>query len=123
MIPHELLTWSLAIGIPLAVIFCYKVILRVFFGVVIVPEDKLGLVTKKFVLLGKQELPEGRIIAIDGELVSRHKHYPRVSILLSGRGNMILHFNLLLLSQLARLAWYWQRMGANWRLALSLAAK
>ncbi|MCQ9641354.1 SPFH domain-containing protein [Chryseobacterium sp. WG14] len=45
----------------------YKFILRVFFGLVIVPEDKIGLVTKKFVLLGKQELPEGRIIATNGE--------------------------------------------------------
>lgn len=45
----------------------YKFILRVFFGLVIVPEDKIGLVTKKFVLLGRQELPEGRIIATNGE--------------------------------------------------------
>ncbi len=64
---HDLFIWSLAIGIPLVVVFLYKVILRVFFGVVIVPEDKIGLVTKKFVLFGKQELPEGRIIALDGE--------------------------------------------------------
>jgi hypothetical protein len=41
--------------------------LRIFFGVVIVPQDKIGLVTKKYVLVGKQELPEGRIIATDGE--------------------------------------------------------
>lgn len=41
--------------------------MRVFFGLVIVPEDKIGLVTKKFVLFGKQTLPEGRIIAINGE--------------------------------------------------------
>lgn len=37
-------------------------------GVVIIPEDKIGLVTKKFVLLGKhKELPSGRIIALNGE--------------------------------------------------------
>ena len=41
--------------------------MRVFFGLVIVPEDRIGLVTKKFVLFGKQELPEGRIVATDGE--------------------------------------------------------
>ncbi len=64
---HDLLIWPFAIGILLVVIFLYKIILRIFFGVVIVPEDKIGLVTKKFVLLGKQELPEGRIIALDGE--------------------------------------------------------
>lgn len=49
-------------------IFFYKFILRVFFGMVIVPEDKVGLVTKKFVLFGEnKELPDGRIIAIRGE--------------------------------------------------------
>ena len=37
-------------------------------GIVIVPEDKIGLVTKKFVLFGdKRELPAGRIIAVEGE--------------------------------------------------------
>jgi uncharacterized membrane protein YqiK len=37
-------------------------------GVVIVPEDRIGLVTKKFVLFGKdKELPSGRIIALNGE--------------------------------------------------------
>ena len=42
----------------------YKFILRVFFGMVIVPENRLGLVTKKFVLFGaNKELPDGRIIA------------------------------------------------------------
>ncbi len=46
----------------------YKVILRVFFGVVIVPQNRIGLVTKKFVLFGaNKSLPDGRIIAINGE--------------------------------------------------------
>lgn len=63
----ELIKWSLIIGIPLFILLFYKFILRVFFGLVIVPEDKIGLVTKKFVLFGKQELPEGRIIATNGE--------------------------------------------------------
>ncbi|BAV07985.1 Uncharacterized membrane protein YqiK, contains Band7/PHB/SPFH domain [Filimonas lacunae] len=57
----------LFIGIPIIIAICYRVVLRIFFGVVIVPEDRIGLVTKKFVLMGKQELPEGRIIAVDGE--------------------------------------------------------
>src|SRR6188768_4542178 len=49
-------------------IVLYKFILRVFFGMVIVPEDKIGLVTKKFVLFGaNKELPDGRIIATKGE--------------------------------------------------------
>src|SRR5258707_12282106 len=63
----ELIRWSLIIGIPLFVLIFYKFILRFFFGLVIVPEDRIGLVTKKFVLIGKQELPEGRIIATNGE--------------------------------------------------------
>jgi uncharacterized membrane protein YqiK len=37
-------------------------------GVVIVPDDSIGLVTKKFVLFGAfRELPAGRIIALKGE--------------------------------------------------------
>ena len=46
----------------------YKFILRVFFGMVIVPENRIGLVTKKFVLFGaNKSLPDGRIIATKGE--------------------------------------------------------
>ncbi len=46
----------------------YKLILRFLFGMVIVPENKIGLVTKKFVLVGaNRELPAGRIIATKGE--------------------------------------------------------
>jgi len=53
--------------ILMSIVF-YKFILRVFFGMVIVPEDKVGLVTKKFVLFGEnKELPDGRIIATMGE--------------------------------------------------------
>jgi uncharacterized membrane protein YqiK len=53
--------------IVLSFIF-YKFILRVFFGMVIVPENRIGLVTKKFVLFGaNRELPDGRIIATKGE--------------------------------------------------------
>lgn len=59
--------WALLIGVPVLCLVLYKVILRICFGVVIVPEDRIGLVTKKFVLLGKQELPEGRIVATNGE--------------------------------------------------------
>lgn len=37
-------------------------------GIVFIPEDKVGLVTKKFVLFGdNKELPDGRIIATKGE--------------------------------------------------------
>src|ERR1700712_2054753 len=49
-------------------LFLYKFILRVFCGMVIVPENRIGLVTKKFVLFGEEKsLPDGRIIATRGE--------------------------------------------------------
>lgn len=55
----------------LVVVLClilYKYILRMIFGMVIVPEDRIGLVTKKFVLFGQfRELPDGRIVATNGE--------------------------------------------------------
>ncbi len=57
--------WVLLIIVCLAL---YKYILRFLFGMVIVPEDKIGLVTKKFVLFGpNKELPDGRIVATMGE--------------------------------------------------------
>lgn len=56
------------VGASLLVLLMYKPILRIFFGLVIVPEDKIGLVTKKFVLFGEnKELSGGRIIATNGE--------------------------------------------------------
>lgn len=56
-----------AFALLLALLF-YKVILRVIFGMVIVPENRIGLVTKKFVLFGaNRELPDGRIVATNGE--------------------------------------------------------
>jgi uncharacterized membrane protein YqiK len=64
---QTLIKWALLIGIPLLCLVLYKLILRVFFGLIIVPEDKIGLVTKKYVLFGQQELPEGRIVATNGE--------------------------------------------------------
>lgn len=51
----------------LGVVF-YKFTLRVFFGMVIVPENKIGIVTKKFVLVGSnRKLPDGKILALNGE--------------------------------------------------------
>ena len=52
----------------IAVVAGYKFVFRVFFGMVIIPEDKVGLVTKKFVLFGaNKSLPDGKIIALNGE--------------------------------------------------------
>src|SRR5215471_20676076 len=67
MTTPSIIQWSLIIGIPLICLLFYRSILRAFFGLVIVPEDRIGLVTKKFVLFGRQELPEGRIIGTKGE--------------------------------------------------------
>jgi uncharacterized membrane protein YqiK len=54
--------------IPALAILFYKFTLRVFFGMIIIPEDKLGLITKKFVLFGENKsLPDGKIIALNGE--------------------------------------------------------
>lgn len=55
--------------IPLLLcIVLYKLILRLVFGMVIVPENKIGLITKKFVLFGaNRSLPDGRIVATKGE--------------------------------------------------------
>jgi uncharacterized membrane protein YqiK len=54
--------------IPLLAVVFYKFTLRVFFGMVIIPEDKIGLITKKFVLFGaNKSLPDGKIIALNGE--------------------------------------------------------
>lgn len=53
--------------IPVLCLVFYKFIFRLL-GIIIVPEDRIGLVTKKFVLLGdKKSLPEGRIFATEGE--------------------------------------------------------
>ena len=56
----------LLLALVLFVVF-FRTVLQLM-GVVIVPEDRIGLVTKKFVLFGEhKELPSGRIIALNGE--------------------------------------------------------
>lgn len=56
------------IGAILLCVSMYKFILRVFFGLIIVPENKIGLITKKFVLFGSvRDLSGDRIIALNGE--------------------------------------------------------
>jgi len=69
--PQEFSNHSALIIIGVVILFLivmYKFVLRVFFGMVIVPEDRIGLVTKAFVLFGaNRSLPDGRIIATKGE--------------------------------------------------------
>ncbi len=63
--PYSTWIWLLASLAVLGVFF--RPILQLM-GVVIIPEDRIGLVTKKFVLFGTaKELPSGRIIAMNGE--------------------------------------------------------
>lgn len=63
---HKLLT-TLIVLLVVALLL-YKVILRVLLGMVVVPENRIGLVTKKFVLFGPHRaLPDGKIIATNGE--------------------------------------------------------
>src|SRR5215208_1357071 len=46
----------------------YKLVLRVAFGAVIVPQDRLAIVTKKYALFGAhRSLPDGKIIALKDE--------------------------------------------------------
>lgn len=54
--------------IPVLCLVLYKTILRIIFGMVVIPEDRIGLVTKKFVLYGEnRSLPDGHFIATKGE--------------------------------------------------------
>lgn len=59
------------LGVTLAVLILsivfYRPLFRLF-GIIMIPEDRIGLVTKTFVLFGdNKQLPEGRIIATKGE--------------------------------------------------------
>lgn len=68
--PYVLDHWqvlaAIAILIILVIIFD-RWVLRIC-GVVIVPDDGIGVVTKKFVLVGQhRRLPDGRIVALNGE--------------------------------------------------------
>jgi len=64
--PAALVLGAFVIALFLLMI-CYRLILR-FFGVVIIPQDSIGIVNKKFVLVGgHRTLPDGQIIALEGE--------------------------------------------------------
>ena len=54
--------------IGLAVLIVLLLLAKWLLGIVYIPENKIGLVTKKFVLFGpNKSLPEGRILALNGE--------------------------------------------------------
>ena len=51
----------------LVLLVAWRLVMRLF-GIVIIPDDSIGLVTKKFVLIGShRELPAGKIVALKGE--------------------------------------------------------
>ncbi len=57
--------WWLIITVGLLV--SYKLVLRVF-GIVIIPNDSIGILNKRFVIFGSNRtLPDGTIIALNGE--------------------------------------------------------
>src|SRR5258706_15559054 len=67
-------SWAALLNIALPLVFgaialvglC--VFLIRFLGIVMIPQDSIGIVTKKFNLRGKGgSLPDGRIIALNGE--------------------------------------------------------
>src|SRR5579863_3291321 len=61
--------WQLSATIlgVILLLLLYRWVLRLC-GVIMVPDDSIGVVTKKFVLVGShRRLPDGRIIALNGE--------------------------------------------------------
>jgi len=107
---HYLQTYWWVIVLVLCLVL-YKFILRFLFGMVIVPEDRIGLVTKKFVLFGaNKELPDGRIVATNGEAGFKLKPWHRDCISECGSGNMKSPWNSLRLFRKERSAWFFPRM-------------
>jgi len=60
--------WTVLIVVGVIVlVLAWKLVARLF-GIIIIPDDSIGLVTKKFVILGaNRDLPAGKIIALKGE--------------------------------------------------------
>jgi uncharacterized membrane protein YqiK len=59
--------WLISAAVVVALLAGYRLMLWLF-GVVIIPDDSVGVVTKKFVLFGShRKLPDGTIIALNGE--------------------------------------------------------
>jgi uncharacterized membrane protein YqiK len=66
---YVLAHWRLITAVVAAIILVlgYRWVLALC-GVIIVPDDSVGVMTKKFVLFGRnRRLPAGRIVALNGE--------------------------------------------------------
>ena len=59
--------WVLPILVSVGFAFAWRSIGRLFAGMVSVPEDKIGLITKKFVLFGNKNQDAKGIISTDGQ--------------------------------------------------------
>ncbi len=63
----SILAWVIPIVLVVGLCLAWKLILRLF-GVVIIPDDSIGIVNKKFVLFGQNKtLADGEIVALKGE--------------------------------------------------------
>jgi len=61
------LVWIVSGVVLFALVVCYKLVLRIF-GVIIIRDDCIGIVNKRFVLFGQfKTLPDGDIVALRGE--------------------------------------------------------
>ena len=96
------LWWVLPV---VAVLLMYKFVLRVFFGMVIVPDNRIGLVVKKYALSGEKRLPDGRIIAIHGEAGMQAKALAPGYTGVCGHGNITSPWKRLPLLNRVSLAW------------------
>lgn len=70
LLPSNLGYYGLWIGlvfIGIILVVFHRLLFQIL-GIVFIPEDRIGLVTKKFVLIGtNKQIPSGRIIAVNGE--------------------------------------------------------
>src|SRR3984885_920004 len=63
---HILLSFWWVFALVLAIV-CYQLILRLF-GVVLIPQNNIGIVDKQYAVFGRNRtLPEGQIVALNGE--------------------------------------------------------
>jgi uncharacterized membrane protein YqiK len=63
----NLIPIAIVVGVIFALVLCYRLLIRIL-GMVIVPNNGVGIVTKKFALGGKSSrLPDGKLIAMAGE--------------------------------------------------------
>jgi hypothetical protein len=73
---------------------------------IIVPDDRIGLVVKKFTLYGSKRLPDGRIIAINGEAGMQAKPLAP-GLVLAHVAMAVCNYHGSSLPLLSRISWAW----------------